>query len=125
MLGTLTELGLFFKFSPKRSNLLKSVIKEENERKDPDRYINTTKFRVFCETRWVERHIVLEEVKLLYDPILKTLEKVTIEKEWDHKYIDSAFGLARGGGEFLVSGISSIWCHKKSWSRHQKCKRRR
>ena len=34
MLGTLTELGLFFKFSPKRSKLLKSVIMEENERRD-------------------------------------------------------------------------------------------
>ena len=95
MLGTLTELGLFFKFSPKRSKLLKSVIMEENERRDPDRKINTTKIRVFCETRWVERHIVLEEVKLLYDPILKTLEKITTEKGWDHKSIDSAFGLLK------------------------------
>ena len=95
MLGTLTELGLFFKYSPKRSKLLKSVIMEENERRDCDRKINTTKIKVFCETRWVERYIVLEEVKLLYDPILKTLEKITTEKGWDHKTIDSAHGLLR------------------------------
>ena len=50
---------------------------------------------MFCETRWVERYIVLEEVKLLYDPILKTLEKITTEKGWDHKTIDSAHGLLR------------------------------
>ena len=95
MLGTLTELGLFFKYSPKRSKLLKSVIMEENERRDCDRKINTTKIKVFCETRWVEWYIVLEEVKLLYDPILKTLEKITTEKGWDHKTIDRAHGLLR------------------------------
>ena len=68
---------------------------EENERRDCDRKINTTKIKVFCETRWVERYIVLEEVQLLYDPILKTLEKITTEKGWNRKTIDSAHGLLR------------------------------
>ena len=95
MLGTLTELGLFFIFSPKRSKLLKSVITAENKMRDPHRKINTTKIKVFCETRWVERYIVLEELKLLHDPILKTLEKITTEKGWDCKTIDSACGLLK------------------------------
>ena len=63
--------------------------------RDPDRKINTTKIKVFCETRWVERYIVLEKLKLLYDPILKTLEKITIEKGRDRKTIDSAHGLLK------------------------------
>ena len=36
---------------------------------------------MFCETRWIERHVVLEEVQLLYEPILKTLEKIQVKKD--------------------------------------------
>ena len=32
MLGCMTELGLFFKYSPKRTMLLESIIEEENIR---------------------------------------------------------------------------------------------
>ena len=49
--------------------------------------------KLFCEIRWVQKHIVLEEIQLLYDPILKTLEKITTEKGWDCKTIDLANGL--------------------------------
>ena len=62
MLETLKQLGLFFKYSPKRSiRLLKNCIQDYND--DPNHIdkISKSKFHVFCETRWVEKHLVLED----------------------------------------------------------------
>ena len=49
--------------------------------------------------------MVLEEVQLLYEPILQTLETITSEKGWDRKTVDSANGLLKNITEstFLVA----------------------
>ena len=49
--GCVTEIGLFFKYSPKRAQLLEGTIKQENIAKDIDNRISTTKMKLFCETR--------------------------------------------------------------------------
>ena len=95
MLGCMTELGLFFKYSPKRTILLESIIEEENKKRDWKNKIPVQKVKVFCETRWIERHVVLEEVQVLYEPILQTFETIISDKGWDHKTVDSANGLLK------------------------------
>ena len=49
--------------------------------------------------------MVLEEVQLLYEPILQTLDTITSEKGWDHKTVDLANGLLKNITEstFLVA----------------------
>ena len=105
MLGCMTELGLFFKYSPKRTILLESIIEEENKKRDQKNKIPVQKVKVFCETRWIERHVVLEEVQVLYEPILQTFETIISDKGWDHKTVDSANGLLKNITEstFLVA----------------------
>ena len=95
MLSSMTELGLFFKYSPKRTMLLESMIDEENKKSNRKKKIPVQKVKVFCETRWIQRHVVLEEVQLLYEPILQTLDTITSEKGWDHKTVDLANGLLK------------------------------
>ena len=95
MLSSMTELELFFKYSPKRTMLLESMIDEENKKSNRKKKIPVQKVKVFCETRWIQRHVVLEEVQLLYEPILQTLDTITSEKGWDHKTVDLANGLLK------------------------------
>ena len=57
--------------------------------------MNKTKIKVFCEMRWIEKHVVLEEVQTLCDFLLITLGKITNEAGWDCKTIDVARGLMR------------------------------
>ena len=95
MLSSMTELKLFFKYSPKRTMLLESMIDEENKKSNRKKKIPVQKVKVFCETRWIQRHVVLEEVQLLYEPILQTLDTITSEKGWDHKTVDLANGLLK------------------------------
>ena len=60
-----------------------------------DKRINTAKIKLFCATRWVERHLVLEEIIALYEPLLTTLQKIATEKGWDCKTANSAYSLIR------------------------------
>ena len=64
-----------FKYSLKRTQLLEGTIKQENIAKDTDKRISTTEIKLFYETKWIERHVVLEEMYDLYEPLLKTLHK--------------------------------------------------
>ena len=50
-----------------------------------DKRINTAKIKLFCATRWVESHLVLEEIIALYEPLLTTLQKIATENGWDCK----------------------------------------
>ena len=114
MINCVTELGLFFKYSPKRVRVLEAMIAEENKGRGDK--INKTKVKVFCETRWIERHVVLEEVQLLYEPFLKTLEKISSDKGWDRKTMDQAYVLTKNLTEstFLVAlrVCAHTWLYK-------------
>mgnify|MGYP003455485338 CR=1 FL=1 len=56
MLDSLKQLGIFFKYSPKRSRRLEQAIEDFNSHESPATQIKKTKFGLFCETRWVEKH---------------------------------------------------------------------
>ena len=49
--------------------------------KNVDKRINTAKIKLFCATRWVERHLVLEEIIALYEPLLTTLQKLQLKRD--------------------------------------------
>jgi hypothetical protein len=51
MLCSLKELGIFFKYSPKRSRRLEQAITTVNLDRSEDNKINKTKSKLFCETR--------------------------------------------------------------------------
>lgn len=51
------------------------------------------------KTRWVERHTNLVEFKLLYSPILDTLETIATTDGWDSK--------AKAEGQGNISAITS------------------
>ena len=88
MLTCVIEIGLF-EYSPKRAQLLESVIIAEDMKGEPSKKMDTTKIKLFCETRWIQRQVVLEEIHMLYKPLLKTLEKITTDRGWDNKATDS------------------------------------
>ena len=67
MMGTLTELCIFFKYSPKRHKRLQDMI----TRLCPE----TTRQKLvdLCKTRWVARHDALEVFGTLYVAVVETL----------------------------------------------------
>ena len=50
MLDALTQLGLFFKYSPKRSRQLEVAVDEVNQKRCKSDQISKTKISMFCET---------------------------------------------------------------------------
>ena len=90
-----TEIGLFFKYSPKRAQPLEGTLKQENIAKDIDNRTSTTKIKLFCETRWIEWHAALEEMYDLYDPLLKTLHKINTEHGRNSKISNAAYSLMK------------------------------
>jgi len=51
MLDSLTQLGIFFKYSPKRSRCLEETINKANEGKSREEQTRKSKVGMFCETR--------------------------------------------------------------------------
>lgn len=87
LMENIKSLGIFFKYSPKRSNVFRSQLPA---------HIRIKKVRLLCETRWVERHTTMNEIKLLHPYILSTLESmVSSSSEYDTKTITEASGLLR------------------------------
>lgn len=96
MLDTITQLGIFFKYSPKRSRRLEAAIFEVNARRDEADRIDKIKFKVFCQTRWVEKHTTLQALHDMYEPLLICLEAIgSKERGWDRKAVVDAYGLLK------------------------------
>jgi hypothetical protein len=95
MLDCVKQLGIFFHYSPKRSRRLEIEIDEWND-KNPGSPIKKSTFKVFCATRWVEKHSVLQDLVEMYVPIVETLEAIGAnESGWDVKSSSDAFGLMK------------------------------
>ena len=76
MLSCVIEVGLFFKYSPKRLHVLEATLLEYNMMKNVDKRINTAKIKLFCSKRWVERHLVLEEIITLQTSLAACEQKL-------------------------------------------------
>ena len=75
--------------------------------------ISKTKFKLLCETRWVERHTAMEDFHHLYEPLVLCLSQISNpprlaaedQVKWDAKSTTEASGLLKDiqSSEFLVS----------------------
>ena len=79
MLDTITQLGIFFKYSPKRSRRLERAIIEANQISENEELLKR-KVGLFCETRWIEKHTILANVEEMYVPILACLNAIASVK---------------------------------------------
>ena len=87
-LDALKKLGIFFKYSPKRSRRLEMAVDEVNEDREEARKIYKKKFKIYSETRWVEKHTTLQAFDDLYEPILLCLDAISSkERGWDSKAV--------------------------------------
>ena len=115
MIGTLNEICSFFKFSPKRHELLAAVINNvcPNTRR--------TTLISLCRTRWVERHEAFEVFNSLFRAIVKTLEVMANERvyldeygswKWDQETRTKANGFlaAVTQFQFIVTMITVMKC---------------
>ncbi|CAG2195051.1 unnamed protein product [Mytilus edulis] len=60
MLDALKQLGIFFRYSPKRCRRLEKCITDVNNTREEDSKIKSAKFKIFCETRWVEKFTTIQ-----------------------------------------------------------------
>lgn len=78
-LDTLKKQGIFFKYSPKRTRRLERAVDEINDERTENK-IDKKKFNVFSETRWAEKHIALQTFQEMYQPILLSLEAISLRE---------------------------------------------
>jgi hypothetical protein len=95
MLDSLKQLGIFFKSSPKRSRRLETAVDHVNINRQKNDKITKTTFRVFCETRWTEKHTTLGSFTVMYEAIVSCLEAISSNEghHWYRKAIIDANGL--------------------------------
>lgn len=106
MLDGLKRLGIFYKYSPKRTRRLERAIHEVNAQRGTRDHINKSKFKIFCETRWVEKITTLQAFNDMYEPILNCLEAICLlEREWDNKAVTESHGLLK-----LITDPTFIVC---------------
>ena len=96
MLSTLTSVGLFFKYSPKRQRMLEKCIYTHNKSLDSvNSAITKIKLKTMCQTSWVERHTSMQDFDSMYSPLLICFDEISknVDKIWDGKTITEAQGL--------------------------------
>ena len=95
MLDSLKQLGIFFKYSAKRSRCLEKAVDVINSNRDVQNKITKQKFKVFCETRWSEIITTLGSFSTMYEPIISGLEKISsnVGRTWEKKAVFDAKGL--------------------------------
>ena len=97
MVSNLKALGVFFKYSPKRQRALEDAVVTINEQRhaNNEALIAPTKFKMLCDTRWVERHTAFETFHELYAALLYCLDDIgrNGERNWDAESISKASGL--------------------------------
>ena len=115
MLADLKALGIYFKYSPKRQRRLEDAVMEVNERRESAgvKKVSSTKVKIMCETRWVERHTVLAEFAEMYEPTVLCLEAIAsnCSGTWNSKSITEASGLLRSiaSDEFIASFHTNLY----------------
>ena len=116
ILGTLKETCNFFKYLPKRNNLLLCVIEKDS----PD--TKKTTLKNMCKTRWVERHEAYEVFFVLFSCIMRAHEVMANERlfagqfgdaawSWDTDTKNKASGLANAiRFSFIITLLTAIKC---------------
>ena len=68
MMENIKALGIFFKYSSKRQDVLMKLLPSE---------VTVRKVKLLCKTRWVVRHSTMAEIKMLYPYIISALSEMT------------------------------------------------
>ena len=93
MMENLRFLGRFFEY-PKRSRALEIQIEAWNTMASESDQISKRKMKTMCQTRWVEKHTSIEDLHVMYLPVLRTLQDICKNaKEWESKAVAEAKGL--------------------------------
>ena len=104
-LGTLNETCNFFKYSPKRSNLLLCVIEDSPDTKK-------TTLKNMCKRRSVERHKAYEVFFAFFSCIMRALEVMANEHLFAGQYGDAAWSwdtVTKNKASGLTNAISSFY----------------
>ena len=121
MVSNLKALGVFFKYSPKRQRALEDAVVTINEQRhaNNEALITPTKFKMLCDTRWVERHTAFETFHELYEALLYCLDDIgrNGERNWD---LPEALSYRVQRGSFccslshllLLTSPNTTWCQK-------------
>ena len=93
MVFLLQSLVRFFTSSPKRQRLFEKVIQEKVDQSTFNKM--KKKSKLFCETRWVERHTEFEDLDVLYLYIILCLEIISEneDRNWNLKSVLESSGL--------------------------------
>ena len=73
MLDTVKHLGICFHYSPRR---LEAAFNEINQQRDDTGHDSKVKIKLFCETRWVEKHNTIQDLSVMYESPLVCLEAI-------------------------------------------------
>ena len=66
------------------------------QQSDESKVISKSKFTMFCETRWVEKHSTIQDFNIMYEPLLTCLDAIACtEQGWDTKTVGEAYGLMK------------------------------
>ena len=66
---------------------------EVNSSQNKSNQMNKSKFSLFSETGWVEKHMILDDFNFMYEPLQVFLEAiVSVESGLDSKSVGEAYG---------------------------------
>ncbi|WAQ94737.1 LOW QUALITY PROTEIN: P52K-like protein [Mya arenaria] len=105
MLDTMKQLGIFFKYSPKRSRRFEEAIEEVSTNKiDAEKKIKRKNSSF--STRWVEKHTCLDDFEQMYEALILCLDAIaTQERRWDSNTVVEANGVLK-----KITDSSFIMC---------------
>jgi len=97
MMENTKQLGIFFKYSPKRQTALEdslTIVNSQRKEKELDE-IKSYCMQTLCETRWVERHTTLQHLRHIYEVVIHCLTTISTRRKgtWDAKSVTEANGL--------------------------------
>ena len=74
---------------------------------------------MFCETRWVDKSIVLKDFHKMYEPLLQCLESITTTDGWDGNSVIQASELLKSiANSTFIAAFHTIkyflWVHRLS-----------
>ena len=105
MLGTLKETCNFFKYSPKRNNMLLCVIEKDSQD------AKKTTLKNMWKTRWVERHEAYEVFFAPFSFIIRAFEVMANKRLFAGQYGDAAWSWdtdTKNKASGLANAISSF-----------------
>ena len=97
MLHSLKQLGIFFKYSPKRCRRFEDCAEQHNASLPQNKKIKKKKRDLNCFVKhhgW-KKNIVLKDFQKMYESLLQCLESITSTDGWDGNSVIQASGVLK------------------------------